>query len=556
LDIHNADADSSSIVLRELKDSKNDGDGRYVALSHCWGRGQNLCTTKATIESHKSGIEISKLPQTFRDAVAVVRGLGLRYLWIDSLCIIQGDVHDWQVESANMATIYRDAYLVLGAARGESDTQGFLGPRQVSDVVALGLSGGTGSLNLQLQLPETLRWTDGNIDPIKEEPLSKRAWCLQERYLPRRMLLYGSQQAFWECNEISASEDGDMIRRDGDQLGQITQTANIRDSVFLRSCGELPEGNAGVNYVDWYTMIEDYTNRGITAASDRLPALIGLVKATARISKDEYLVGIWKSSMIEGLIWCGRQGAGALANTTEYIAPSWSWASVSGPVQFPIYSWYDRALWKARMSDFEALVSYIDHNFQLRDLEPEGRLKHGQLRINAALVPITSIEPRQEEPPRVVQYFGQEPNRSPFADKVIGLQLKLRTGTTEMWVEGGFDKAPESGIDRRRFVIFLTRLPFTLENSFVDHRFGLVVEKVGFTEEYRRVGFVDGCLLRKLHSSMMRRVMKWRHSRGVNDYGVAGFLHSPRDGDLQEDERPNVLAYDPLELERRRITLV
>ncbi len=64
------------------------------------------------------GIDIDDLPPTFRDAVTVVRKLGLRYLWIDSLCIIQKDLEDWQIESARMSSIFRNAYLVLGAASG------------------------------------------------------------------------------------------------------------------------------------------------------------------------------------------------------------------------------------------------------------------------------------------------------------------------------------------------------------------------------------------------------------------------------------------------------
>jgi hypothetical protein len=69
------------------------------------------------------------LPRTFQDAVLVTRRLGVKYLWIDSLCIIQDDVEDWQTESGKMADIYSDAYLVIGANRSADCNGGFLDPQ-------------------------------------------------------------------------------------------------------------------------------------------------------------------------------------------------------------------------------------------------------------------------------------------------------------------------------------------------------------------------------------------------------------------------------------------
>jgi hypothetical protein len=73
--------------------SKKDGQGDYIALSHCWGKFTDeqraiFCTFKENIDDRRKGIEVQKLPKTFRDAIRVNRELGKRYLWIDSLCII------------------------------------------------------------------------------------------------------------------------------------------------------------------------------------------------------------------------------------------------------------------------------------------------------------------------------------------------------------------------------------------------------------------------------------------------------------------------------------
>ena len=76
--------------------------GRYAALSHCWGAARPLTTLTASLASHMQGIEIQRLPQMFQEVVDTLRRLRIRYLWIDTLCIVQDDPQDWEQESANM----------------------------------------------------------------------------------------------------------------------------------------------------------------------------------------------------------------------------------------------------------------------------------------------------------------------------------------------------------------------------------------------------------------------------------------------------------------------
>jgi hypothetical protein len=51
------------------------------------------------------------LCKTYKDAIALTHALGISFLWIDSLCIIQDDAADWEAESGNMASIYENSYL-------------------------------------------------------------------------------------------------------------------------------------------------------------------------------------------------------------------------------------------------------------------------------------------------------------------------------------------------------------------------------------------------------------------------------------------------------------
>ncbi|PQE20746.1 heterokaryon incompatibility protein [Rutstroemia sp. NJR-2017a BBW] len=100
----------------------------YACLSYCWGTDldNNVKTLKANLKQHLDGILISVLPKTIQDAVLVCQRLGIRYLWVDALCIIQDDEEDWENESIQMCDIYSGSHITIAAHRVESCKQGFL----------------------------------------------------------------------------------------------------------------------------------------------------------------------------------------------------------------------------------------------------------------------------------------------------------------------------------------------------------------------------------------------------------------------------------------------
>jgi len=625
--------DTNIICLRTRDSIPDTEDRRYVTLSHCWGQLEKpFCTTRDNISDRMSAIRVSEMPKTFRDAVAVTRRLGLRYVWIDSLCIIQGDAEDWALEAADMSNVYSHCQLLLGAARGASDEAGFLQLRTQVDTVSLSIptanpdadAGVRSKLQLQLQLqllpPDSARWTsDNTIDPMGNEPLNARAWCLQERVLPTKKLFYGSAQMFWECPTLRESESGEAVDHVG-HLGQIYRSGSLPTSVFLRCLsrkgrrvgGETEEEqesdyNDGRNsrWIDWYQMVEEYSTRSITKDDDRLVALGGLARLVARATAATYMAGIWDTGFIEGLMWSRSHHPLSLDNKeplqapSTYAAPSWSWASVIGPVQFSMYKWYsERSQWKARYSNFEPLAQYVGCSISPREYEDGfGRLREGYLTIRApALLSVTAVRPRQESPVDTSLWTDMVPNRSPVTDIVLQLRYsgkdKIKKNKT-LWIEGGLDITTNTNTENENhldlssvFVVFLARLPHVGSTGkvfghyrYLEHRFGLILQKTtaattatstkeGDKEEgggpyYRRIGFVDGFILQQRLfglpallgvNSMAREFESVSYQCDDASYEKDWASHDEIND--EDDEPENKRGPNPLALDFKEVTLV
>ncbi|KAL2198563.1 hypothetical protein P885DRAFT_59121 [Corynascus similis CBS 632.67] len=170
--------------------------------------GTPLTTTRETLPLRKRGIAIRELPKTFRDAVVMTLCLGVRYLWIDSLCIVQDDAEDWAREAGQMAKVYRNAYLTLNAATSDADTEGFLRPRPIPDRVRLPPTSPSLSRRkreehgfyLHLRPPQGRRWLDPEMDSPLLPVLSTR---------PRPVQAPALYSLFWQAP--GRSEVADIV---------------------------------------------------------------------------------------------------------------------------------------------------------------------------------------------------------------------------------------------------------------------------------------------------------------------------------------------------------
>ncbi|KAF1924617.1 HET-domain-containing protein [Didymella exigua CBS 183.55] len=305
----------------------------YVALSHCWGTCRDFLTTRENIQDRRSGFELTDLPATFRDAVTAARILNIPFLWIDSICILQGDKDDWEMEGSKMADVYSNATMCIAAADANDDTEGFLRPRK--DIPTLAID-----IVLTLPTPNQAQMKTRIYTqlPLKRPGLHERfpalhnrAWCLQERYLSPRILFFDRDNMHWECLEDVWSEAGRRLPKHRQMLPDIMPRLNKTE---------------GLSHTPWCRMVREYTTRAISFPSDKLPAVSALALRIAQKTGDGYCAGLWKSDLLRGLLWYravrynfrAREAAGPWNPNQQrpqsFLAPSWSWASYLGAVDF------------------------------------------------------------------------------------------------------------------------------------------------------------------------------------------------------------------------------
>lgn len=303
----------------------------YVALSHCWGGAIPASTVQGNLEARRGALCVDELPRNFRDAIAVTRVLGIRYLWIDSLCIVQDSPADWAAEAGRMASLYAGATLVLSVLEAPSSDVGFL--HLETERV----------LSAEVNEEYTVQKVFGRVyEYLDECPLNTRAWCMQERVLAPRVLHFGRQQMFWECDSCFTSEVGD--RWSGESTGHVAASfMALRKRMRTAPLAWSP-------WEHWYRLVEEYTTRSLTVGTDKLVAVAGVATSLKRREPTPtYVAGLWREDLAAGLIWGakydhydGRKTWGyglhdecsVLVHAPRGRAPSWSWASVDGPVIF------------------------------------------------------------------------------------------------------------------------------------------------------------------------------------------------------------------------------
>lgn len=337
----------------------NGQTGQYLALSHRWGPSTlNSSTVKSTLASCKSAIRLGTLSRTMRDAINLTRRLGLQYIWIDSLCIIQDDPEDWKREAKSMASVYEKALLTL-AATAADDRAGLFAQSNLHDLATL-------PHNAQDPRSPPVYFTAHTAQPhgwdrhILNAPLNSRAWVMQERLLSRRIVHFACDQLCWECRLQRSSQTGityadntssafSMIQRQSPANADRYLIANADVHSFITNMQELLSKHGTKISSDrslrgafghlWMTLIEAYAHCNLTGLAVRLQAAAGI----------SHIYGHWFHGLVPLmplLLWYApghaawkkddgaRPNGGGLTRPRRQRCPTWSWASMDGGVSF------------------------------------------------------------------------------------------------------------------------------------------------------------------------------------------------------------------------------
>ena len=328
-----------SLHLRES--SKELSAQRYVTLSHCWGNKPVYRLLERNKEEFLKGIDVNKLHLTFREAVSITRKLGVRYLWIDSLCIIQDLPANWLNEASKMGDVYRNSYLNLAASSARNGEEGLFRDKKPVLFNRCNPFNDVSQTNckwfMQLECDDT-PWCD--ID-FRNSPLHSRAWVLQEIYLAPRMIHFASTQLFWKCKQHFASER----YVDGHPFSDQKPLQLVYPK---RDTSQRPSRSKQQLHAEWTAIVEDYWGSRLTVDSDRVPAISGIAQDFSNVFKSQgiaarYLAGLWDSFLIHDLLWyIDVPQYLRFQRPQAYRAPSWSWMSVDGKVEFHSESSFSR----------------------------------------------------------------------------------------------------------------------------------------------------------------------------------------------------------------------
>ncbi|KAF1976702.1 HET-domain-containing protein, partial [Bimuria novae-zelandiae CBS 107.79] len=304
--------------------------GPYICLSHCWGGGGGglLLLFFFLFFFFFNNIPWVSLPLLFRDTIEICRTLGVQYIWIDKLCIIQHDKNDWASEGSRMAQIFEGSFLTIGATISKDDKKSLFFNDERN---APSLKSYTGRIEdgtlytVYSRIPFNYHPSDGTRPKTDHEeyPLMTGAWIYQERLLAPRVLYFGEELS-WECREASACE-----------CSGVRQGMKYDHSLSL-----MPDCSTEKCHLQWQRMVEEFTWLQLSYEKDRLPAFSGLAQQYRHRLKSEYLAGIWRENLGADLLWFAYPecGSGAQRYYTKkprkWRAPSWSWASIEGPILF------------------------------------------------------------------------------------------------------------------------------------------------------------------------------------------------------------------------------
>jgi hypothetical protein len=302
---------------------------QYTVLSHCWGGIDIPCqTTTKTITAYESeGLRYGDLPKTFQDAIHITAALKIQFVWIDSLCIIQDDLLDWEREAFNMSSIFRGATLTISATSAHNCHEGCGLATTFAPAVQFR---GTRKAPMHFAAQGfDFKYKDV-LNQLAVAPVNRRAWIFQEALLSRRILHATNAQFVWQCETLAETEDG-LLSYDGkrwDEYQDLGCRLKRPAPNYAKARSWTPK---------WREAVYDYTKRALSRPSDTYAAFAGVVRYFQELSGQEPLIGLWRGNLHQHLAWTVENSppkwpeknskTAAMLLDIRVRRPSWTWMS-------------------------------------------------------------------------------------------------------------------------------------------------------------------------------------------------------------------------------------
>ena len=462
-------------------------DGPYVALSHCWGGKIPLRLLESNITALQTSIALNDLPRTFADAVTVARKLEVRYLWIDSLCIIQDSTDDWNHQALQMCNVYRRCLLCIVAGAAANSTEGLFKRREPSACVTSQII----QADWKGRSPEKYLLVDLEFwrKNVIRSPINSRAWVLQERLLSPIVLRFEKEQVFWEClcsSKCESFPNGIPSKRNFHTPADSVPRRLLREGEMR----DHEDEEIDFNHM-WYRIVSDYSQATLTRPEDKLIAISGLAKAMRPLVDDSYVAGMWRKDLLACIPWKAvkrQQNQILPPKPSAYRAPSWSWAAVDTETSLQ------------HLYDAKRLIGIRSCNVVSQLGDPFGQIVNGSLTISGALVAVVVHHDFGYAACRVVDWETAATEASKKLDKQNPLKVNILKRWTSLkhlatcWTGNSNNMTVnlDEPADAKEFMAFL--LPVEKTEWLIR---GLVLLPAGDTSErgvYIRKGMFEANL--------------------------------------------------------------
>jgi hypothetical protein len=305
-------------------------DAQYLTLSHRWGEKDMFRLLKGNEEDLSHRVQFESLPETFQHAIIVTSDLGYKYIWIDSICIVQDFQEDWLKEGVQMGKIYKNAVCNIAASAFEYGDVGLFRARNTETLLPLKVDIRWSTWDSAWGNPEGYIMLNEDWETsVNSAPLSERGWVFQERILSPRIIHFGARQLFWadQTGGGGTEQWPKGIPFEADGHINIDDTLLDDWQVMLQ-----PEDTYREKSDAWASIVEKYSKRVFTYNTDKLAGISGIAREVQEVTGDEYLAGIWKVDLLDQLLWavCDPNSSSRIQ---PYTAPTWSWASINGTIR-------------------------------------------------------------------------------------------------------------------------------------------------------------------------------------------------------------------------------